>query len=152
MSREDEIRQDFADLADTENRLAAVRGLTRSGRPEDPRTEPVVLLRFYDDDHGPCGEYKAGAGVTTFAVPAGADEVTADLVLPEPGGLAGATDSEVLFAAERLMQRYGNAEPNGPLLSLVRGYLIGLAERAREAGYPSPAEDARTSHAKRNKP
>jgi hypothetical protein len=65
--------------------VAAVRQ-ERSERSEDPRTAPVVLLRFYDDDHGPCADYKVGAGVTTLPVPVDAEEVTVDLVLPEPDG------------------------------------------------------------------
>lgn len=123
----------------------------RPERLEDTRTGPAVLIRFYDDDHGPCGSYRLGPGVSTVPVPVDTEEMTAELVLPEPG-LAGATDAEVLFAAERLVQRYGNAETNGPLLSLARQYLTSLAERARDLNEPSPAGLIRKSDAKRDKP
>lgn len=126
--------------------VAAVRQ-ERSDRSEDPRTAPVVLLRFYDDDHGPCGSYKVAGGVTTLAVPAGAEEMTVDLVLPEPGGLAGATDAEVLFAAERLLYRY-NRTISGTVTEAISKRLIELAERARDVGYPSPAVDAAASNAR----
>lgn len=158
MSGEDEIRQAFDDLADLEKRREAIRGLAglaglrRSGRPEDSRDVPVVLLRFYDDDHGPCGSFtvSSAGGAETLAVPVGAQEVTVELVLPEPGGLAGATDAEVLFAAERLMDRYPEpgVKTSLGLHGLMKAHIRATAERAREAGYPSPAEDARASNAK----
>jgi hypothetical protein len=120
----------------------------RSDRPEDPRTEPVVLLRFYDDDHGPCGSYRVAGGVTTLAVPAGAEEVTVDLVLPEPGGLAGAADAEVLEAAGRLLDRYPEPGFDGGLHDLARTHVLATAVRARKAerdvsrsGLPGPDED-----------
>lgn len=101
----------------------------------DPRTIPVVLLRFYDDDHGPCASYTAdmsGAPVTLPVDGLGAaQELTVELVLPEPVGLAGAADAEVLEAADRLIGNMGEA---GSHITTTRSVLAMAADRAREPG------------------
>lgn len=109
----------------------------------------LVRLHFYDDDHGPLShEEVSPPGVFhTLAIPAMAEEVTVELIIPEPGGLAGATDAEVLDAAGRLTVTYGNAEFDS-LMGVVRKVLRRLADRAREAGGPSPDELARKSREK----
>lgn len=108
----------------------------------------VVRLSFYDDDRGPLGTREITDGRVTLSLPAGAHEVTVNLVIPEPAGLAGATDAEVLDAAVRLLDRYPEPGPAGldELMAVVRKVLTRLAGRAREAGEPAPADLARQAH------
>jgi len=97
-------------------------------RPEDLRTAPIVLIRFYDDDHGPCCTYEAGTGVTTFPVPPDTEEMTVELVLPEPEAM---TNAGILEAADWLVGNLGEA---GSHITTTRSILAMAAERAREQG------------------
>jgi hypothetical protein len=108
------------------------------GRPEDPRTDAVVLLRFYDDDHGPCGSYTVSPGVRTVAVPVDAQEMTADFTPAGTSDRSELSDADVLDAAGRLLTRYGGTE-NGQMLTVVRATLDRVASRAREPGVTGTA-------------